>query len=73
MENAHRRLNISYGLISPLHKNDKPRALLDIDLFLVNQKVALNSIESIWQEINNEIFNIFNWAISPDLKASLSE
>jgi len=73
MENTDRRLNISYGLISPLHKNDKPRALLDIDLFLVNQKVELNSIKSIWQEINDEIFNIFNWAISPDLKASLSE
>ena len=73
MENDDSRLNLSYGLIAPLHKNDKPRALLDIDLFLVNQKVELNSIESIWQEINNEIFNIFNWAISPDLKASLSK
>lgn len=73
MENADRRLNISYGLIAPLHKNNKPRVLLDIDLFLVNQKVDLNLIESIWEEINNEIFNIFNWAISPDLKASLSE
>jgi hypothetical protein len=42
-------------------------------LFLVNQKVDLNLIESIWEEINNEIFNIFNWAISADLKVSLSE
>ena len=73
IENADRRLNISYGLISPLHKNDKPRVLLDIDLFLVNQKVELKSIESIWEEINNEIFNIFNWSIRADLKESLSE
>lgn len=72
MENADSRLNISYGLIAPLHKKDKPRVLLDIDVFLVNQKVDLNSIESIWKEINNEIFKIFNWAISTDLKANLS-
>ena len=73
MENADRRLNISYGLISPLQKNDKPRVLLDIDLFLVSQELGLKAIESIWEEINNEIFNIFNWAISADLKVSLSE
>jgi len=71
MEKADKRLNIVYGLLAPSQKKGKKRILLDMDLFFLNQNVPLSSIEAKWTEINDEIFNIFNWAISGELKADL--
>jgi uncharacterized protein (TIGR04255 family) len=71
MENADKRLNIVYGLLAPSQKKGKKQILLDMDLFFFNQNVPLSSIEAKWTEINDEIFNIFNWAISGELKANL--
>ena len=58
MENEDKRLNMSYGLIPPSSKKDKNQILLDIDLFFINQNVEIKSIESKWEQINTEIFNI---------------
>jgi len=71
MENADKRLNIVYGLLAPSQKKGTKRILLDMDLFFFDQNVPLGSIEAKWSEINAEIFNIFNWAISSELKADL--
>ena len=71
MENADKRLNIVYGLLAPVQTKGKKQILLDIDLFFINQNVMLNLVDAKWTEINNEIFNIFNWAINPKLIADL--
>jgi len=72
MEDSDKRLNISYGLISPNDKKKKPQLLLDIDLILFNQNIGFDSIESKWKEIKDEIFNIFCWAISKGIKKDIS-
>ena len=72
MEDGDKSLNISYGLISPSDKKKKPKVLLDIDLILFNQNIGFDSIESKWKEIKDEIFNIFCWAISEDIKKDIS-
>ncbi len=71
MENADNRLNIVYGLLTPSQMKPQKQILLDIDLFYFNQNTPLDLIEEKWTEINDEIFNIFNWAISSDLRADL--
>ncbi len=71
MEKTDKRLNIVYGLLAPSQKKTNKQILLDIDLFFCNQDFALDTLEQKWTEINDEIFNIFNWAISSDLKADL--
>ena len=71
MENADNRLNIVYGLLAPSQMKSKKQILLDIDLFYFNQNTQLDLIGEKWTEINDEIFNIFNWAISSELKAEL--
>ncbi|MCH8208356.1 MAG: TIGR04255 family protein [Nitrospinae bacterium] len=73
MEKENKRLNISYGIIPPSPKKENKQLLLDIDLFFINQGIAIESVESKWEEINNEIFNIFIWAISDKLRRSLDE
>jgi len=72
IEKENNRLNVSYGLIPPTKEGGK-QILLDIDLFCINQEVDIDSVESKWKEINNEIFNIFNWAICEGLKESLNQ
>jgi uncharacterized protein (TIGR04255 family) len=71
MEKTDKRLNIIYGLLAPSQKKANKQILLDIDLFFYNQDIAIDSLVPKWTEINDEIFNIFNWAISGDLKTSL--
>lgn len=71
MEDADKTLNIVYGLLAPIQIKGKRQILLDIDLFLFNQNAPLDLIEAKWTTINDEIFNIFNWAISQELKADL--
>ena len=71
MENDKKKLNLVYGLLAPSQKKGKKQILLDMDLFFFNQSIPLSLIEAKWTEINNEIFNIFNWAISGKLKADL--
>lgn len=73
MEKAEKQLNLSYGLISPIDKKKKTKVLLDIDLMLLDQNLGLDSIESKWKEIKEEIFNIFCWAISKNLRDEISK
>ncbi|MEX0828631.1 MAG: TIGR04255 family protein [Nitrospirales bacterium] len=70
LEKDDKRLNLIYGILSPNPK--KKQILLDIDLFLINQNVGLELIESTLAEINTEIFNIFSWALSEEMKADIS-
>lgn len=71
LENSDKRLNLVYGLICP--KPKVKHVILDIDMFLINQNLRLDSLETKWKEINDEVFNIFNWCISKDLITDLSK
>ena len=68
------RLNFSYGLLPkpPEVKMDKPQLILDIDLISESQFQVKDVIPE-WRKVNKEIYNIFNWSISEQLKASLDE
>jgi uncharacterized protein (TIGR04255 family) len=57
-------LNTKYGLSIPKQMESKiGQIIIDIDLY--NQsKTPINNIINISQEINSEIFNVFNWVIS---------
>lgn len=62
------KLNIKYGLnIPPITNKEIGQIILDIDLFNTSQIDSYNTIR-VAEEINNEIFNIFNWAISDNTK-----
>ena len=47
--------------------------LLDIDLFSVEPNLKVSKLIPKLKEINNEIFNIFNWALSDQAKSFLSD
>ncbi|MBS1258588.1 MAG: hypothetical protein MAG551_01647 [Candidatus Scalindua arabica] len=66
------RLNLRYGLVVPDVTIKKGQILVDIDLFTVDN-VSVDSLESLSFEINSEIFNIFNWAISEGARKKLRE
>lgn len=65
------KLNIKYGLnIPPIPNQEIGQIILDIDLFSINQIESKETIR-IAEDINNEIFNVFNWAISDKTKEIL--
>ena len=66
------QLNLSYGLLpkNPESKN-RGQILLDIDLFGDYQKLTIEEIGSEWLKFNNEIFNIFNWAVNEEVISNL--
>ena len=70
MENY--QMNLSYGFLpdKPDLKRKK-QILLDIDLFKISTDLLLNDVESEWKKINQEIFNVFNWALNKNLISSL--
>jgi len=74
LKTADYRLNFSYGLLPkpPEVKMDKPQLILDIDLISESQFQVKDVIPE-WRKINQEMYNIFNWSISEQLKASLDE
>lgn len=65
-------LNLIYGLL-PLQSNNpnERQFLLDIDLFNESQ-VKLDNTMPIFNRINEEIFNIFNWSFQDEIKAVLN-
>lgn len=69
LENTNKKLNLTYGLLAS--GAQKEQILLDIDLFLFNLSVDVDSLESTWRDINSEIFNIFGWAISDTMKKQI--
>jgi uncharacterized protein (TIGR04255 family) len=65
-------LNLIYGLLPAQNKIYKQRQfLLDIDLFNESH-VELDNVTSIFNEINEEIFNIFNWSFKDEIKTMLN-
>ena len=65
------RLNLIYGLLKPSELDFKNgQVVIDIDLF---KESSLNSknLVNYFTEINNEIFNVFNWCISENAKSIL--
>jgi len=71
--NKNFNLNLIYGLLPAQNRNYKERQfLLDIDLFNESQ-VELNNVTSLFNEINEEIFNIFNWSFQDKIKTMLNQ
>lgn len=65
------RLNLRYGIVVPNIENTG-HVLIDIDLISTNE-ITINKINSVFNSINEEIFNIFNWAICAEAKKHLTE
>lgn len=65
------RLNLTYGLIV-LPSSRVGQVIIDIDLFSMSLYEA-SDIFSIANNINNEIFNIFHWAISKNIEELLEK
>lgn len=66
------KLNLKYGLILPQGNNiGNGQIILDIDL-INNEESNTSTIFEKATFINNQIFNIFNWAISKNFKDLLN-
>ena len=66
------RLNIKYGLnIPPILNSEIAQVIIDIDL-INTDKIESNYIFISATEINNEIYDIFNWTVSDNLKLILN-
>lgn len=73
MQKDNYNLILQYGLIpsSPQAPPNTQQAILDIDLFLHNKSIGVDEINKEMSVINEEMFNIFAWAISDELKKTL--
>ncbi len=60
------RLNLNYGLLPQNVKIKNRQIILDIDLFSIEENVDKNRIGDELKKINDEIFNIFHWAIKEE-------
>lgn len=69
------QLNISFGLITPkpIGSQQAQNLVLDIDLFKGKNDTTLEDVREVMTKINNEIFNIFCWAIEPDFLENLKQ
>lgn len=67
------RLNLNYGLNLPILQNPQiGQVLIDIDL-INTSKIDVLELEKIATEMNQEIFNVFNWAVSDKTLALLGD
>ncbi len=65
------RLNLIYGLLKPSELDSKDgQVVIDIDLFK-ESSLSSNNLAEYFTNINNEIFNVFNWCISENAKSIL--
>lgn len=64
------KLNLAYGVLEQ-KQNTHRQAVLDIDLFKINGFTSIYNLNDVMTQINEEIFNIFNWAIQKELLSSL--
>lgn len=69
--NGNYRLNLSYGLLKKTPKVEHNQIVLDIDLFKTEVMTSLKDVPQIMNDINTEIFNIFNWVIQESFLQSL--
>jgi uncharacterized protein (TIGR04255 family) len=58
-------LNLKYGVIQPNISEKKGQVLVDIDLFKQRELKSETSL-TLFKEINEEIFNIFNWSMKAE-------
>lgn len=61
LTNDNKNLNLTIGLL-PSSQEIKD-LILDIDLFCDNEKLKIDEIKNRFGEINQEIFNVFNWSL----------
>ena len=66
------QMNFQYGLLPANQKTKRPSVMLDIDIYNVEPKFQVKNLESKLNSINQEIFNIFNWAIGEESKIFLN-
>ncbi len=67
LKNENYHLNLNYGLLPHNTAVEKRQLILDIDLYLVQENLKLVDLIPEWKKMNNEIFNIFHWAIKKEL------
>lgn len=67
------QLNLNYGLVPNQNETSKWQFLLDIDLFSLTSDFVSSDLINEFQNINDEIFNIFNWALLDSVKNSLNQ
>ncbi|MBJ6145842.1 TIGR04255 family protein [Hymenobacter sp. BT559] len=61
------RLDLVYG-ITPEPGPDKSREfILDIDILNTSEENSFSNLNAVFQTINDELFNVFNWSINPEL------
>ncbi len=66
------RLNLIYGLLPFNNQTKRHSVMLDIDVFSTASSFKTGKLSTKLTEINSEIFNIFNWAISEQAKEFLN-
>ncbi len=67
------KLNLSYGILkNPIKGHPEEQILLDIDLYKINSETDFSKLEEELNLINQEIFNIFTWALNKNLIFSLT-
>lgn len=69
--NGDYQLNLSYGLLKKTSDTEHDQIVLDIDLFKTEATTTLEDVPQVMNDINTEIFNIFNWVIQKSFLQSL--
>lgn len=64
------KLHLRYGLFPKPGNGEHLSCLLDIDLFFEGKTESKQLVDRL-EEINTEIFNVFDWALSAEAKAAL--
>ena len=66
-------LNVKYGLNIPPQPNQEiGQLIIDIDLYNQKRTETVNFVE-VFEDINNEIFNIFHWVVNDNTLKLLDE
>jgi uncharacterized protein (TIGR04255 family) len=64
-------LNLIYGILPQEMEQGVRQILLDIDIFNLKETTTVDEARSMMANINNEIFNVFMWALKPGVKSIL--
>lgn len=67
------RLNLKYGILPQRDNKTLRQVVLDIDLFSLPNELQTNKVIEEFQTINDEIFNIFVWAIKDEIRSILKK
>lgn len=65
------KLNCTYGLLGRNSPSGKGQIVLDIDLFSEDTTQVIGELDRTFTAINDEIFNIFIWALAPQMMTVL--